>query len=61
MSMIYGTTGTLSPQQLEGYSRNDIQNAVGQLEKQKINLEKQREQRESAELDKRLANTLRIG
>lgn len=56
MPMIYGTAGTLSPQQLEGYSRDDIKNAVGLLEKQKSNLEKQREHRESAELDKRLAN-----
>lgn len=56
MPMINTSAGTLTPQQLEGYSRNDIQTAVGLLEKQKTNLEKQREQRESAELDKRLAN-----
>lgn len=56
MSMIYGTAGTLSPQQLEGYSKNDIQTAVGLLEKQKNDLEKQREQRQSDELDKRITN-----
>lgn len=49
-------TGTLTPQQLEGYLRNDIQNAAGQLEKQRANLEKQREQRQSEELDKRITN-----
>ncbi len=55
MPMI-NTVGNLTPQQLEGYSKNDIQNVVGQLEKQRANLEKQRETRHSDELDKRITN-----
>lgn len=56
MASIYAAAGTLSAQQLEGFSKNDIQTAVGILERQRSIIKKQQERQESDELDKRLSN-----